>query len=53
MHVYVTSLIYWCILLTTVNDKEKFVSVKVGKNVLPNHWYFYVSVTKIHAFKIF
>ena len=53
MHVSVTSLIYWCIFLTTVNNQEKSVSVMVGNNVPPNHWYFYVSVTKIHAFKIF
>ena len=53
MHVSVTSLIYWCIFLTTVNNQEKSVSVMVGKNVQPNHWYFYVSVTKIYAFKIF
>ena len=53
MHVSVTSLIYCCIFLTTVNNQEKSVSVMVGKNVQPNHWYFYVSVTKIYAFKIF
>ena len=53
MNVSVTSLIYWCIFLTTVNNQEKSSSVMVDKNVLPNHWYFYVSVTKIHAFKMF
>ena len=53
MPVSMTSLIYWCIYLTTVNNQEKSVSVMVGKNVQPNHWYFYVSVTKIYAFKIF
>ena len=53
MHVLVTSLIYCCIFLTTVNNQEKSVSVMVGKNVQPNHWYFYVSVTKIYALKIF
>ena len=31
MHVSVTSLIYWCIFLTTVNNQEKSVSVMVGK----------------------
>ena len=53
MHVSVTSLIYWCTFLTAVNNQEKSVSVMVGKNVPLNHWYFYVSFTKIHAFKIF
>ena len=37
MHVSVTSLIYWCIFLTTVNNQEKSVIVMVGKNVPPNH----------------
>ena len=53
MYVSVTSLIYWCIFLTTINNQEKSVSVTVGKTVPPNHWYFYVSGTKIHVFKIF
>ena len=53
MHVSVTSLICWCIFLTTINNLEKSVNVMVGKNAPPNRWYFYVSVTKIHAFKIF
>ena len=37
MHGSVTSLIYCCILLTTVNNQEKSVIVMVGKNVPPNH----------------
>ena len=53
MHVSVTSLIYWYIFLTTVNTQETSEIVMVYKNVPPNHWYFYVSVTKILAFKIF
>ena len=53
MHVSVTSLIFWNIFLITVNTQETFEIVMVDKNVPPNHWYFYVSVTKIHAFKIF
>ena len=40
MHVSVTLLIYCCIFLTAVNNQEKSVSVMVGKNVQPNHWYF-------------
>ena len=53
MHVSVTSLIHWCIFLMTVNNQEKSISVMMEKNVPPNHWYFHVSDTKIHAFKIF
>ena len=53
MHVSVTSLICWYIFLTTVNTQETSEIVMVDKNVPPNHWYFQVSVTKIHAFKIF
>ena len=53
MHLSVTSLIYWHIFLTTVNTQERSEIVMVDKNVSPNHMYFYVSVTKIHDFKIF
>ena len=53
MHVSVTSLIYWYIFLTTVNIQETSEIVMVDKNVPPNHWYFYLFDTKIHAFKIF
>ena len=53
MHVSVTLLIYWYIFLTTVNTQETSEIVMVDKNVPPNHWYFYVSVTKIHPLRYF
>ena len=43
-----TSLIYWCIFMTTVNNQEKAVTVMMDKNVSPTNWYFHVSVMKIH-----
>ena len=49
----VTSLIYWYIFLTAVNTQETSEIVMVDETVPPNHWYFYGSVTKILAFKIF
>ena len=53
MHVSVTSLIYWCIFLTIVNNQEKSVSVMVGKMFRLIIGFFFVSVTKIHNFEIF